>query len=182
MPSSFASPASKTSSKLLSTTAHQLPTHITFPVLAFFHRIIRDHERQHDPPKGQQACTVSLSPVRHHHSRAHHNKSSLACLHPLSHSNNHHFCAADSSLHIPTAISPLQCRQSDPTKQSLTIPVPPKTLPSTRPPSPPAHNSLVSPASKKVCATDISPPSSPTNNLAQRTLPQYSLPTPPSSR
>lgn len=143
-------------------------------------RFIRDHERQHDPPKGQQACAVSLSLVRHLIKPT--TTSPLACLHPPSPTDNHPYASRHSSLHTYTASSPSPCLQSDPTKQSLTILVPPKTPLSTRPPSPLAHNSLVSPASKKVCATDFSPPPSLTNPLAQRTLPQYSLPTPPSSR
>jgi hypothetical protein len=55
------------------------PQHTNFPPTStplYSHsstRFIRDYERQHDPPKGQQACTVSLSLVRHH-IRGHHNK------------------------------------------------------------------------------------------------------------
>jgi hypothetical protein len=162
------------------------PQHTNFPPTStplYSHsstRFIRDYERQHDPPKGQQACTVSLSLARHH-IRGHHNKS-FACLHLLSLTNIRRSALQISSLHNPTAISPSRCRQFDPTKQSLTIPVPLKTPLSTRPPSRLAHNSLVSPASKKVCATDCSPPSPLTNTHAQRMLPRYSLPTPPSSR
>lgn len=141
-------------------------------------RFIRDHERQHDPPKGQQACAVSLSLSRRHIPTYHNNTSCL----PPSPAADHLspvFAARHLSTH-PSVAAPPQCLPFDPTKQSLTIAVPPKTLLSTRPPSPPAHNSLAFPASKKVCATEFSPSPSLTNDFAQRTLPQYSLPTPPS--
>jgi hypothetical protein len=142
-------------------------------------RFIRDHERQHDPPKGQQACAVSLFPSRRH-IPTHHNNTSCLPPSPVAGHQPPSYAAKLLSTHSSLAAPP-PCLPSDPTKQSLTIAVPPRTLLLTRPPSPPAHNSLAFPASKKVCATDFSPPPSLTDTLAQRTLPQYSLPTPPSS-
>lgn len=178
----FDSPASaaKTSRSSFSQPPHSIFPPTSPPLSSHSStRFIRDHERQHDPPKGQQACAVSLSLFCRHIPTYHNNSSCL----PSSPVANHQppiYASRYPSTHS-SVTAPSQCLLVDPIKHILTIAVPLKTLLLTRPPSPPAHNSLVFPASKKVCATESSPSPSPTDSLAQRMLPQYSLPTPPSS-